>query len=188
MTNGEKLEQIFPDGICPFSKSWLDCEYKEPLTKVNQDLTKNKSEIPTGSTTKNDLGVDKEQLKTMIRGLTKWYVKRDNTEVGEPNTAVGLLYDDVMFGIDRLPSVTPLEPRWIPVCERLPEDGQYVMVTFGDKIAVCLAQDNNGTLQEVTSLISKNATEIWLYPEPKWGDGYAAWMPLPEPYKAESEG
>jgi hypothetical protein len=61
-------------------------------------------------TTKNDLGVDKEQLKTMIRGLTKWYVKRDNTEVGEPNTAVGLLYDDVMFGIDRLSSVTPQEP------------------------------------------------------------------------------
>lgn len=58
-------------------------------------------------TTKNNLGVDREQLKTMIRGLTKWYVKRDNTEVGEPNTAVGLLYDDVMFGIDRLPSVTP---------------------------------------------------------------------------------
>lgn len=61
-------------------------------------------------TTKDDLGIDREQLKTMIRGLTKWYVKRDNTEVGEPNTAVGLLYDDVMFGIDRLPSVTPQEP------------------------------------------------------------------------------
>ena len=67
-------------------------------------------------TTKNYLAVDKERLKTMIRGLTKWYVKRDNTEVGEPNTAVGLLYDDVMFGIDRLPSATPQEPRkghWI---------------------------------------------------------------------------
>jgi hypothetical protein len=41
MTNGEKVEKVFPDGICPFSKSWLDYEYKEPLTKVNQDLTKN---------------------------------------------------------------------------------------------------------------------------------------------------
>jgi hypothetical protein len=92
--------------------------------------------------------------------------------------------------LDDMPPVNPQKPkaRWIPVCERLPEDGQYVMVTFGDKIAVCLAQDNNGTLQEVTSLISKNSTEIWLYPEPKWGDGYAAWMPLPEPYKAEGSG
>lgn len=55
--------------------------------------------------------VDREQLKNMIRGLTKWYVKRDNAEVGQPNTAVGLLYNDVMFGIDRLPSATPQEPN-----------------------------------------------------------------------------
>jgi hypothetical protein len=61
MTNGEKLEQVFPDGICPFSKIWLDYEYKEPLTKVNQDLTKNKSENPTSSTTKNDLAHERYQ-------------------------------------------------------------------------------------------------------------------------------
>jgi len=126
MTNGEKLEQVFPDGICPFSKKWLDCEYKK--SSLSSALEKNSKKLENVSpvidwnnchtseqldsiaTTKNDLGVDKEQLKTMIRGLTKWYVKRDNTEVGEPNTAVGLLYDDVMFGIDRLPSVTP-QPR-----------------------------------------------------------------------------
>lgn len=29
MTNGEKLEEVFPDGICPFSKAWLDSEYKQ---------------------------------------------------------------------------------------------------------------------------------------------------------------
>lgn len=109
----------------PFEEA-LDMAIKAP----NQEP--NKSENPTGSiidwnnchtseqlesisTTKNNLGVDKEQLKTMIRGLTKWYVKRDNTEVGEPNTAVGLLYDDVMFGIDRLSPVTSIRPKghWI---------------------------------------------------------------------------
>jgi len=139
MTNGEKLEQVFPDGICPFSKKWLDCEYKK--SSLSSALEKNSKKLENVSpvidwnnchtseqldsiaTTKNDLGVDKEQLKTMIRGLTKWYVKRDNTEVGEPNTAVGLLYDDVMFGIDRLPSVTP-QPRkghWIAHEVRLPD-------------------------------------------------------------------
>ena len=29
MTNGEKLDQIFPDGICPFSHNWLKSEYKQ---------------------------------------------------------------------------------------------------------------------------------------------------------------
>ena len=75
------------------------------------------------------------------------------------------------------------QTRWIPVSERLPEDGQHVMVTFGGKIAFCLAQDNNGTLTEITSIISKDANVLWLYPEDEWGDGYVAWMPLPTPYQ-----
>lgn len=31
MTNREKLEQIFPDGICPFSHNWLESEYKPSI-------------------------------------------------------------------------------------------------------------------------------------------------------------
>ena len=78
------------------------------------------------------------------------------------------------------------QTMWIPVSARLPEEGQWVMVTFDGKIAVCIAHDNDGTLREATSLVLKNATEIWLYPESEWGDGYAAWMPLPKAYKAET--
>ena len=48
-----------------------------------------------------------------MRGLTRWCVR---SEDGKFNN-VGLLYDDVMFGLDRLPSVTPKQKmgRWIKV-------------------------------------------------------------------------
>jgi hypothetical protein len=104
MTNGEKLEQIFPDGICPFSKSWLDCEYKEPLTKVNQDLTKNKSEIPTSSTTKNDLVVDCVSRQFMYElGATCIATRNENGNL----MALG--------AIEELPPATPIRPKghWI---------------------------------------------------------------------------
>lgn len=127
-------------------------------------------------TTKNDLAVDKEQLKTMIRGLTKWYVKRDNTEVGEPNTAVGLLYDDVMFGIDGLSPVTP-QPRWIPVSERLPEKNGNYLVTI---------KTSDGTAN-ITFQMVDHFGPGWLHEEkPR---KVIAWMPLPKPYEPqESEG
>lgn len=98
-------------------------------------------------------------------------------------------YDALQMAIKALEQMNSSENQgnWIPISERMPEEGQWVMVTFGRKIAVCIAHDNDGTLREATSLVLKNATEIWLYPEPEWGDGYAAWMPLPEPYKAEME-
>lgn len=33
MTNAEKLDLVFPDGIAPFSRNWLDAEYKAPTPK-----------------------------------------------------------------------------------------------------------------------------------------------------------
>lgn len=62
----------------------------------------------------------------------------------------------------------------VPVTERLPEKGQRVVVfTPGDYATVCLVKDDDGAVEEVS-------TQIWFYPKPEWGDGYAAWMPLPE--------
>ena len=176
MTNGEKMQEMFPegkirrcrggvvfesDGWChAYDSDWWNAEYKELIAK-------------------NDLAVDKEQLKTMIRGLTKWYVKRDNTEIGEPNTAVGLLYDDVMFGIDRLSPATPQESRWIPVSERLPEENKTV-----------IASTKYGVYPEAR--YTKEDGWEWAYESGAdyWEEiacDVLAWMPLPEPYKAESE-
>lgn len=56
-----------------------------------------------------------------------------------------------------------LKTRWIPVSERLPEDGRY-LCDYGD--CIDFGQIHNG----------------------KWYvDGVIAWMPLPQPYKEESE-
>jgi hypothetical protein len=108
MTNGEKLDQIFPDGICPFSKRWLDYEYKEPLTKINQDLTKNKSENPTSSTTKNDLGVDCISRQAVLEQAYAY--------------GSGLEPDGYCVNVEdiqALPSVTPIRPKghWIDIHE-----------------------------------------------------------------------
>lgn len=70
--------------------------------------------------------------------------------------------------------------KWIPVSEGLPEKGQWVLVTHGSRPTVCLVQDDYGAVQE-------NSIDSWLYPEPEWGDGYTAWMPLPKPHAMINE-
>jgi hypothetical protein len=69
-----------------------------------------------------------------------------------------------------LPSVTPTT-RWIPCSERLPEEGKEVLVccydTYGKKITISRYKGERYGF--ACGLVS-------------------AWMPLPEPYKAEMEG
>ena len=48
--------------------------------------------------------ISKKVALDAMRGLTRWCVR---SEDGRFNN-VGLLYDDVMFGIDKLPSVNPI--------------------------------------------------------------------------------
>ena len=57
--------------------------------------------------------------------------------------------------------------EWIPISERLPQIGQYVLCSLKDfaDYRIIIAQYNSA----------------------KWWDYVEAWQPLPEPYKAESE-
>lgn len=84
--------------------------------------------------------------------------------------------------IKLLPSTQP-EQRWIPCSERLPKDFQRVLVTIvnyaGNKVVrVAEYYGWKGVFQ------IKENHEQWEVGE----KGLLAWLPLPQPYKAESEG
>ena len=67
----------------------------------------------------------------------------------------------------------PSAQKWIPVTERLPEEGEPVLGTFA-------FQDGNGCL--TTERIVIGGKERW---SASGGLKPIAWMPLPEPYQAE---
>lgn len=82
--------------------------------------------------------------------------------------------------------------RWIPCAERLPEEGQMVIVTIrGHDLILC---DDGETLEEAIDRVMQmlRVSVGFLYDDGWFGvDGYAmmvqpvAWMPLPEPWKGE---
>ena len=69
------------------------------------------------------------------------------------------------------PSINPQEPRWIPVSERLPEEDDFYLVT---------AKVGNELIIDISEYTPKN--DFWDIPHE-----IVAWLPLPKPYKAESE-
>ena len=69
------------------------------------------------------------------------------------------------------------ERKWIPVSERLPEEGYGVLVTVNGK-------HNNITFVNALEIAVYDNTEGWIVEEyPQWTDpNVTAWMPLPEPF------
>lgn len=87
-----------------------------------------------------------------------------------------------MDKIRELPRVTPQEPRWIPVTERLPDREEYIA--------------NNGRF--IVSDGERSYSEYFdIYDKECFGEptmyGFrvdrvvAAWMPLPKPYEEDKE-
>ena len=137
MTNGEKMQEMFPegktrrcrggvvfesDGWChDYDSDWWNTEHKEPTAKCKDKIT-----MPYATpyncgnyieqTTMSDLAVDCISRAEMLRYQEYLHGKMPNEEN----------YNLWKF-IKDLPSVTPQESRWIPVEERLPEDGQSVL-------------------------------------------------------------
>lgn len=74
--------------------------------------------------------------------------------------------------------------RWIPVSEGLPDDEQTVLVTR--------AYRRNRRWRHFVE-VGEMVSGTWIFPDDEYRVGVdpcivtVAWMPLPEPYKAESE-
>lgn len=61
------------------------------------------------------------------------------------------------------------QSKWIPVSEKLPEIGQYILCSL------------------IKAKDVKHRVIICEYKREVWWSYVTAWMPLPEPYKGESE-
>ena len=69
------------------------------------------------------------------------------------------------------------QSKWIPVSERLPEKNVWVLVTVEQKIG-----------ERHQEIMRRNKyIDAWTDNIDNYTDEITAWMPLPEPYKAESE-
>lgn len=99
---------------------------------------------------------------------------------------------EVRESLLNLPSAEP-EPRWIPVTERLPEEGVMVLVTCYGRDMIIMRDGES--LEDAIERVRKEVVNVTvgLVGSDGWyGADYSpmiitpvAWMPLPEPYKED---
>lgn len=130
----------------------------------------------------NEEAISRQAVMNIISFEYGWLI-----DAKEYNTNIRIAFNSLMSKVKALPSVTPkAEQKWIPCTERLPKDGDTYLVTIeykGEVIGVDAA-----SYSPVEGYIDKHWDTFndWVEDD-KMHYHVTAWMPLPQPYKAESE-
>ena len=107
------------------------------------------------------------------------YVREKCQILGEqesPHDFFGTICEALSMAIEALQE--PQVGSWIPVSERLPEDGYGVLVTVNGK-------HNNITFVDALEIAEYDGDFGWIVEGyPQWtGPDVTAWQPLPEPFE-----
>ncbi len=205
LTNKEKLQEIFPNMIFEgtvmmykpteqvlasrINYSWLNAEYEEPTTK--NDLAHNLCDSCINIGCEFQSGI----VRTECAFYMPPHIEPDNCgnyvdhlvprKVVERIIKSPRTQEQMLSMLNSIQSVTPQEPRWIPVSERLPETNIYdghgpvwkheVLITgylsFDDKKETFI---NMAFAEDVRNKCVPNTN-------------VTAWMPLPKPYREVEE-
>ncbi len=157
--------------------AWAVKEVTEALQSISERLDKALSQEP--GRVKNELNVELNELKPCTDAVSRETVldaiKR--ISLGQTDVVkVSMMTEDY---VEKLPSVTQKPGKWIPVRKRLPEDKTYVLTTI--KVPNRVAHARSGFYEG--GFFHNDNGDTWRATDME----VIAWMPLPEPYKAESE-
>ena len=153
----------------------------EEFNDYIQTLNKIMDWLEEESTTKNDLGVDSIS-RQVISDYVESHIQEINTGYGDLNRHTNSILRMIVDYIENMPSVTPQEPKWIPVSERLPDTDDEVLCWYEyyhwSREKVLPEYGLGRYLTETSSWFGEvaNGHKVRVI----------AWMPL-HPYKVESE-